>query len=52
MDTRLLDKNQEEQVKNSLVDFVVRVCDNSKPKRDVEIAVLPDIVLTLLDRFT
>lgn len=50
--THLLDNNQEEQVKNSLVDFVIRVCDYSKPKRDVEIAVLPDIVHTLLDRFT
>ncbi len=52
MITSLLQKNQEEQVKNSLVDFVVRVCDYSKPKRDVEIAVLPEIVHVLLEKFT
>ncbi len=49
--TSLLHKEQEEQIRNSLIDFVVRVCDYSKPKRDVEIAVLPEIINVLLDRF-
>lgn len=51
MITSRLQKEQEEQLKISLINFITRVCDDSKSRRDVEIAALPEIIHILFEAF-
>ena len=51
MDADKLNNEQLAAVKNSLVNFVIRVSSQNETKREAETAILPDIIHILLGYF-
>ena len=51
MDSYNLNNEQISAIKNSLVNFVVRVASQNETKRDSETQILPDITNILLNTF-
>ncbi|MBR1486663.1 MAG: hypothetical protein IJ597_05350 [Synergistaceae bacterium] len=50
-DLTLLTKEEEETLKQTLFDFVIRVSSHKKDREDIEIKILPEMISFLLNYF-
>lgn len=51
MNYNIISDEQFSEIKNSLVNFIIRVTSQNEPKRDSEIAILPEITRMTLCYF-